>query len=380
VDNGASEYRVEAFQPEHRAQVIGLLSLLGGMSDPEAYFRWKYELNADRVEPLFYVVLRDGEVVGMRGNLGTKWEADGQLFRLPLSGDFVIAPDHRKKGLVSRIMEHLERDMASRGFPFLFNMSAIATVHLASLSRGWRGIGSLEPMVWRAKPGLGTRLRRRLRATVPSGRSPRTSDRAHDRSAADSTDRQGTFRDLDRRAGRALGRRITVASSPRPQAMADLIDRIGTDGRIRRVRDEGFFRWRFDDAVGPFRFLFWDDDELQGYLILRGGVGRTGPRAGILDWEGSRPGIKGDLLTAAIHGGRFKSVDIWSASLDAATKDVLSRKGFVPRPGRSSVAHPEPTVLVKRLGDEEGRGDWTLGARLMLERANWDLRMSYTDA
>ena len=100
--------------------------------------------------------------------------------------------------------------------------------------------------------------------------------------------------------------------------------------------------WRFDDAIGPFRFLFWDDGQLGGYLILRGGIARSGSRAGILDWEASEPQIKRELLSAAVCWGRFKSVDIWSASLDAETKETLSGG--------------------------------------LLGRANWDLRMSFTDA
>jgi len=368
MNDSKDRYRVQLYRPELRNQVVSLLAHLGGVSRraresarrrPTDYFRWKYESDPHGADPLFYVVLRDRDVVAMRGMSAATWEADGRPFEIPMAGDLVIAPEHRNRGLLTRLMEFAERDLSSRGVPFALNLSAGTVTRIASLQMGWRSIGSLEPWV-RNQPGsrsVWRRLKKRVRAAAPL--------------------REPGFRRLDRTANRRHGQPLTVECQPRSSAMADLVDRIGTDGRIRRLRNELFFQRRFSDAVGPFRFLFWDEERLEGYLILRASAG--GSRVAILDWEATDGTIKRGLLSAAIEWGRFESLSIWAASLDDETGELLSREGFEPRARPKSIADYYPTILVRAI-DRTDSGQWTLGGRHLLERDDWDIRMSYTDA
>ena len=69
--------------------------------------------------------------------------------------------------------------------------------------------------------------------------------------------------------------------------MAELAERIGYDGRIRHVRDEQYFSWRFQNPLSEYRFLFWDNGRLDGYLVLYRKVYPPGndELAYIVDWD-----------------------------------------------------------------------------------------------
>lgn len=108
--------------------------------------------------------------------------------------------------------------------------------------------------------------------------------------------------------------------------MADLIQQLGGDGRIRHVRDEAYFSWRFLNPYFRYRFLFWGKEDLDGYIVLHY---LDGLRAvNIIQWEGRNQQVRSDLLHAAVNLGRFRTLHAWGISLSASDIETLVQAGF----------------------------------------------------
>jgi len=303
---------------------------------------------------------------------GALWEVDdpSQRHLLPYADDFVVLPPYRNRGVAARIMKSSLEDAARRGFPFAVSLSAGPVTFVSSLASGWRSAGSY-PSVWRQRGSrfrterlgvlLGGRITARLEATLRLVR------------------RGEPFARLDRAAGRD-GTPVSVSRQARPQEMADLVARLPWDGRIRHVRDRRYFSWRFRNPLHDYRFLFWNEGGLQGYLVLQRYLSRWADieRVNIADWEGADDRIRSGLLAAALRWGRFTRVHAWAANGRESTRTILRDQGF--EPSVEDAAARRRGLLVSRLGEASPAATWNLGSRSLLKMSDWDLRMLYSMA
>jgi hypothetical protein len=162
--------------------------------------------------------------------------------------------------------------------------------------------------------------------------------------------------------------------------MAALVARRQYDGRLRHLRDERYFDWRFRDPRSEYRFLFVGGDTLEGYLVVKhtNCFADARARVEIVDVEADEPRIRSALLEAAIHAGGFSEVVIWRASLDAGFRDDLTRFGF--KPIDSPVVHGGPQILVRPIDDARLQQEWRINGVRLLDLGNWDMRMIYSMA
>jgi len=355
------KYKIVKYHPEFRSQVVELQRHLWGpdVALKSAYLEWKYERNPYVETPHIYLALCGGLVVGMRGMFGAKWQIGYPYQTFPglCGADLVIAPDHRNRGLFRKILSAALDDLGNSSYTYTFNLSASEVTFLGCLAMGWRSIGSLQTMQRRSGDGL---------FSVSSAEKPHP------------------FFWLDRNGGswNEASPYLSVEPNPRAEAMAELVERIGGDGRMRHVRDQEYFAWRFQNPHSVYRFLFWKDARLEGYLVLRTSVytdrlDRVGVR--IVDWEATNAQVRADLLQAAINWGNFDNLTIWSATLPDKVKTLLQMTGFKQLGGEGNLTRSLPTVLIRPIRDEMLRGDWVLADRRLLDSANWDLRMIYSD-
>ena len=367
-------YEIVPYRPDLKHQTAALQEFLwrGGKRDNLVYLEWKYERNPYLPSPLVYLALHAGRVVAMRGMYGSCWEAGprSERFVVPCADDLVIAPAHRNRGLVGQIMRSALTDLERRGYPVAFSLSAGAATMASSLADGWRGIGSVQevsrvrsPLSWRWR--LGTRMRDwrvlwRWAGAVAHGPRP--------------------FRHLDRLIRRPPpGRAVTAGLEPRPGEMADLIRRLGHDGRIRHLRDEEYLTWRFANPLHEYRFLWAGGDRLEGYLVLRSARRGASSRVNILDWEATDRSARLALLRAATEWGRFSELTTWTLGLPDEFLAMLRDAGFAPA-SRHRLVRQGPLVLVREVGRPPHPGGPRLGAKLLLDRSGWDMRMLYTMA
>ncbi len=401
----AADYDIVRYAPRYKEQIAALPTTLWS-TDPAlnlSYFEWKYEQNPYVDEPLFYLALRGGRVVAMRGAYGAVWEAgpDRATVSVPCFADLLIEPEHRNRGLVTRIMEEALSHFEELGLEYAFSPSANWVTALASKAMGWREMGPLRAMRLAQPPPFLARLRKsaptgqlaRIRervARIPGSRRTYRTVRGlaararRFRPLAASRVRDGesdtAFSAFDSRVNRRRGEGgVSASREARPEAMAALVKEGGGDGRIRHVRDPAYFAWRFRNPLRRYRFLLSEDQSLNGYLVLGSSVQVSARQASILDWEGADSRARAGLLRAAIEWGDFQSLTIWSESLPAETRTLLEAEGFHLIEYGDDLRVDRPRILVRSVGKRDPR-DWKLGDRPLLERASWDVRMAYSDA
>ncbi len=165
--------------------------------------------------------------------------------------------------------------------------------------------------------------------------------------------------------------------------MARFVESMPSRGLIRHVRDEAFFAWRFRNPRASYRFLFWDDADLRGYLVLVAGLSyeadRFYPTVRILDWEAADAEVESALLETAIAWGRFSSLETWSTGLSELASGQLQRHGFRPSGPEPSFRDPGANVLVRPTNSPIMEADWVECGVRLLDIDNWDLRQAYSD-
>jgi GNAT superfamily N-acetyltransferase len=367
-------YDIIPYAPELDAEIARLQTHLWGddLQRNAAYLRWKYTDNPYLDETLIQLAQHDGELVGMRGMFGTLWEVDdGTRHLLPYADDFVVTPAHRNRGVAGRIMRANLDEARRRGHRFVINLSAGPVTFVASLAAGWRSPGSYRQLDYHRAPSAPLlRLRSLAGKRLYEGAARTIAALAAG----------GVFDHLDAAAGRSSCP-VAVERQARPRAMADLVSRLPWDGRIRHVRDERYFSWRFRNPLHEYRFLFAGGTDLDGYLVLQRYLSRWADTrlVNIADCEATNERVRADLLDTAVGRGRFAHLRAWSVGSARATADLLAARGFHAARA-DNVQARSSGLLVRRLDDSPGEARWQLGSRNALSIDDWDLRMIYSTA
>lgn len=368
-------YEIIPYTPEFDPQIAQLQTHLWSTDQARnaAYLRWKYADNPFLNESLIQLALFNGRVVAMRGMFGAMWQVDDTATRhlVPSSDDFVVAPQHRNRGVASQMTKASLRDASERGFPFVVSLSAGPVTFINSLAAGWRSPGTYQS-VWRSTAW--SRRLQRLRHRALQTRWSR-----HFTGTLNALRPGGPFAHLDHAAD--ISGRLSLSRDPRPQEMAALVGRLPWDGRIRHVRDADYFSWRFGNPLNDYRFLFWNDGELRGYLVLQRYVSdRYDPGCvNIADWEASDEAVQTALLETALRCGRFARIHAWTVSLGEPVRTLLHDHGFEAIEP-AGIRTRSRGLLVRRLADTPRDARWMLGSRDLLNITDWDLRMLYSMA
>ena len=348
-------YQIVRYEPGLRESVLQLQTLLWGddRATNAAYLEWKYFASPYKDTARIYLALYEGKAVGMRGFFGCRWEAGTptHAFSAPCAGDLVVVPEHRGRGVFTSLMEHALTDLAGEGAAYVFNLSSGTATRLGSLALGWRGLGPLATLGRDSRPRIWSFARR------------------------------SSFAGFDRTLRQSKGQIKTgvVASlAPDAGAMAQLVSRLGHDGRIRHVRDESYFHWRFRNPRAQYRFLYRMNDGVDGYLVLQTRVGARGWPATIVDFESATTAGASELLTAAVEATRSAPLSVWSCALPEASRQTLLQLGLVEHQVKS-IAESFPTVLLRPTVNEVPALPWRVYGRDLLNATDWDLRQLYSD-
>jgi len=330
-------YEFVTYRPELKEGICALQAHLWRARPPVnlAYFEWKYESNPYTDGPVIHIALHEGVVVGMRGAFGARWkDGDGHMIDIPCAGDTVVDPAHRRRGLVTELTHRFLADLAARRIRYVLNLSAAEITYRHYLKMGWRTAGPLDQ--WSSPPGYAA--------------SPERSTR------------------------------VFIKETARPEAMAALVARARLDGRVRHVRDEEYFAWRFTNPRRHYRFLFYGDDEsLEGYLVLQT-WGVNSKVVNVVDWCAPDAAIAAELFEAAAHEERQRRLLIHSSPLGSAVKTTLERAGFKDEAMPRGEACELPAVLVRAVDDSLPIAKWTLSGRPILNLESWQIRTIDSDA
>jgi GNAT superfamily N-acetyltransferase/acyl carrier protein len=337
------------------------------------FFEWRYERNPVLAAPLICLALSGGRPIAMRGAFASRWQAGSSSgeFIAYLSDDLVVLPEFESQGIFKAFKEHFRAELAARGCRFFLSLSALRVTRMQSLAEGAHSIGSMEPVGrLSASAVFLDRLRTLLRPlpyvwrldrfTVPSERASRAFDRI----------------DLVQPESRGPWR-LSAGTAARPSEMAALIRSLGHDGRIRQVRDEAYFAWRYLSPLHAYRIFYADSaDGLAGYLVLERPLSNLGNprRIHIADWEAGSPYLLSELLSTAIRWARTPELATWTRTLGDERIRALRDSGFAPVDPQHT-ARGLPSVLIWSLTEEQDDTALAAGGRSLRDLANWDLRI-----
>ncbi|RON88398.1 GNAT family N-acetyltransferase [Pseudomonas fluorescens] len=318
-------WTITAYSPSDEVAVGQLQQLLwqGGPLGNARYLHWKYFRNPYLDGRYLVLAWEAGELVGMIGAFGARWEipgADNTL--LPCLADTVIAPGHRGTALFRQMLNVLTERLAVDGVPWLLDFGD-QPAGPAMLMWGWKAIG------------------------------PWAIASSSVRSAADSLCQEWTF---DRSTtGRRSALPIDGSSMVDTGALANLIARTEPATRVRHVRDRVYFDWRFENPLASYYHLTAGKGQLQGYL--------AGHRAGaesvwgdtpttIMDCEAVNDEIWADLIEQALEWLPGKEVLMWARDLSPARLALLERLSMTVKraSGRLTADIDLPNLLIFATG------------------------------
>jgi hypothetical protein len=299
----SSRYEVISYRPELLPQIVTLMQHLWGrdFNSNHAYFKWKYEDNPYTDSPLGMVALCQGRVVGFRGYLATRFEAGENNRKLTFlsPGDTCIHPDHRRVGLSVSMGNQAMKEYAGT-CRLLFNTSCTRS----SLPGYMRmGFFPLTPKTYLTQSSILGLLK-----YIPTARKSIPLSFSGIR-----------FGKIDN---------ILVSRTPKPEAMSLLVAGQSESGsKIRILRDEDFFRWRFCSPLHKYIFYYaMKADQMTGYVVM--GVSPNNRRGYILDYAEKVNSVIGEILTSIIKARQFHLLSIYNFGLDKSLMQTLCGQGF----------------------------------------------------
>jgi hypothetical protein len=238
------------------------------------------------------------------------------------------------------------KDLADRGHTYVLSMGTRPKVLTSNMRLGWRIVGSLRPL-----GRTGTEL------TLPR--------ESH-------TNHFDILDSISEECNQKLGR-VSIEKVPRAREMAELAGRLTKDVRIRHVRDETYYAWRFENPRSKYRFLFWCDPRIEGYVVLQAAAFPSTESIGIIDWQATSDQVRAELLDSVLRLACDRSLITWSATLTEKERSLLETVGFESLP-ETITSYPW-VAAVRPVRDEMLNQEWRLGDQRLLEIGNWDFRM-----
>jgi hypothetical protein len=341
-----------------------------------SYVKWNYIDRPHSKPPIIYFVRVGGEIVAMRGAYETTWQLKNASahFSAWCSADLLILEGYRNKGIYGKMTDFVLEDLERMGAQHFFSFNATPLNAMISLSMGWKSVGQIKIMkkqfqtiesraMTLAKKLAGPYARKLLRQTGILKRRNRDNSQRIDM--------------ICHNPRTQLPPRITIDDKPKPAEMALLVNSTLSENKITQVRDEMFFRWRYNNPLSKYLFLYWYDDGLKGYLVLQSHIYsmESGGAHNIFELEATDSSIKIELLNTLISLIDSGSISTWVNMLDRDSYDFLVSKGFKEDSSAKSIKNSPRTILIRLLGKDNNKLEFQ-GLNL-LDSTSWDYKMIY---
>lgn len=355
------EYQVRRYDRDDVDGVLELDRLIWNRDHDADWFRWKYERNPYVDEAPVFVAERDGDVVGARPLMAFQLRS-GEETRFALQpADTMVHPDHRRRGLFTRMTELAIDSYESERSGFFFNFPN-------SQSRpGYEKLGwqLVEPRVTyyrveRPSTFLDGSMAKQL---LGHAAGPTVRGYVRARRAASSTTSDASI-EVERVDGGPAERLASLYRTRVPD-------------RIHANRTAEFLEWRFASPVWDRKtyVAVADDGDVAGLMTRTRTVGDGTVVTQIADvlplvgGEQWRTAI-GVLLDATLddHDG----TDLFSIVPGAVPRKLLTSFGFLPDDAfpLSRLTNYNKT-LATRPFDPDADDAWSLNARALDSPDSW---------
>lgn len=358
-------YVIRPYEPRDRDAFVELYNdTFGGGSD--RWFEWKYLDNPNVSHVPIVVADADGELAGARPQVPFRMRVGDTTVLAFRFGDTMVHPDHRRRGVFTRLAERVLDEYSRTAPVFGFNCpNEIARKGFRKV--GGRVIGTL-PSFYRVQHPS-TMVSRR-EAIHPERVAPVASAlvRGHNR-----------LRDLT--APGADDVSVYRHAKFPTRRLASLYRRAVPD-RVHAVRDEAFLRWRYRNPM-------W---EYTAYTAERAGETLAGVVTGTRTWDGHtvtnvvdvlplvpteqrREGLSAALAAVVKENG---NADVLAYSGRTIPRSLLARFGFVADDSLPLSRVASPTRLVAY--DVSDGGGWAVDDVDLRRTENWLLTYAELDA
>jgi GNAT superfamily N-acetyltransferase len=354
-------YEIRRFRPADRSAFLSLYSSVFDRERSEEWFAWKFEENpyVDHV-PILLATEGD-ELVGARAFFALPVDVGGEPDVALQPCDTMVHADHRRQGLFTRMTERAIEDYRGE-YPFFFNFPNHLTLQ-GNLDLGWRVVAERT-----------THYRIEDPATVAEWRTNRTLVRLGVGLVSPFVRWYNRLR--DRRAP-AADVPVRVESRLPAEELAALYRRAVPEA-IHAVRDERFYRWRFDNPRWEYTTYVAEDDGDPQAAVVAGTSNDEGPVETKLTDVVPLRAAPDPALVALFERvlSERDDTDLFVAPGEAFPDDLLAAFSF--HDDRSSPFAPvaNPTTHVAR----SLTGAWSLRELSLDDPGDWLLTFAEEDS
>jgi len=288
-------------------------------------WKWRYLENpASLEEPLIYVTESKGEIVGARPLIPCRIRFGDRILKAAQPCDPMVHPDHRKKGVFTRMNDFSIIDARKKGFSLFYSFPnpSVRKIYQKSKSLGWTVIAKTDPSYWIFCP------KNVISTALPNG--------------FPSSIGKIAFRLFYRKKSK-LPSLITAKSYDTnvEHAMTNEIGDLSKDThntcKLNTMRDESYMRWRFmKHPENNYRFLCArKGKELLGYFVFRTVTYGKVVEAQIVDYAAKADCVDVylSLMSEALNIFQREGCDLMSiwAFTQPEFQRELDRCGFIRR-------------------------------------------------
>ena len=232
----ARGYAIRRYEPGDREEVLSLFTREGEMRQANRWFDWRFVENPFASEVPITVAEADGRVVALRSSLPVPMAVNGEQTLARLHADAIVHPDHRRRGIFSRIVQadherfREGRSTISYGTPNEGSLSAL---------RSHEGVPTDRGVHW----SVPRHVRLTRAAALARALTGLAGGRDWARAVASRASRPPASRDATRES-RSKDRVDVVRYDSVPAGLLGSLPFDRDRREVHAVRDERFYRWR----------------------------------------------------------------------------------------------------------------------------------------
>ncbi len=305
----SDEYLVRTYESRDRDRILSLFETEWGYRPSADWFDWKYVDDPYLSHVPITLAERDGEIVAVQGYVPCRVRRGEHVVLALKPVDAVVHPDHRRKGLYSRITERGISYYSEHESAFFFNFPNAASLG-AQQDLGWSEV-SVVSMYYRLNRPSGV---------LPSGQPFDSAGRV-----ADAVARTGLGL-FDRLTASGAGYDIERYASP-PVDVLESIYESNVPRALHAHREAQYYRWLLDAPSADHTvYVAARDDRPAAALVTR-----SNGEGDVMVFDSvplaSNHDAFADLLRAVIVDN--KDAGVLSVTDHCLSPSLLSRFGFV---------------------------------------------------
>ena len=369
TEESGDEYSIRWFRDADRDAFVELYNdTFGGGSDD--WFEWKYVDNPRVSHVPILVADADGELAGARPQVPFLMNVGDETVLACRFGDTMVHPDHRRKGVFTRLTEHALDHYSQVETRFCFNCPN-------DLSR---------PGFLKAGGEIVANLPSFYRVQNPAALTPTKTDSALPRLAGQlATPAVGAYLEV---VDRLFETPQDVTVTSHDDIPVDILTELADRGRpvgVHAVRDSAFLEWRYQNPRWDYRAYTASLDSLAVAAIVVGtqtdadGVTTTN----VVDvLPGVGDATRDDALRALLDVvvTDYAGSDLLAYNGHAIPRRVLREAGFYFDGATPLAQVTSPTPLVAYDLSTGTDTPWQVGRRNLRNEDSWRLQYAELDA